>query len=74
MGGGNSAGQAAVHLAKHASKVTVLVRSQTLAESMSDYLITLIEMRWVGFLAGVWSGAGRTAPTQPEEFKVVGHI
>lgn len=43
VGGGNSAGQAAVHLAKYASKVTVLVRSQTLAESMSEYLITLIE-------------------------------
>ncbi|CAN5239619.1 FAD-dependent oxidoreductase [soil metagenome] len=43
VGGGNSAGQAAVHLAKYASKVTVLVRSQTLAESMSEYLSTLIE-------------------------------
>ncbi|MDQ3784661.1 MAG: FAD-dependent oxidoreductase [Actinomycetota bacterium] len=43
VGGGNSAGQAAVHLAKYASKVTVLVRGQTLAESMSEYLITLIE-------------------------------
>ncbi|MBA2272360.1 MAG: FAD-dependent oxidoreductase [Actinobacteria bacterium] len=42
VGGGNSAGQAAMHLAKYASKVTVLVRSETLAESMSEYLITLI--------------------------------
>ena len=39
VGGGNSAGQAAVHLAKYASQVTVLVRSDTLASSMSDYLI-----------------------------------
>jgi thioredoxin reductase len=39
VGGGNSAGQAAVHLAKWAEHVTVLVRSDSLAESMSDYLI-----------------------------------
>jgi thioredoxin reductase len=39
VGGGNSAGQAAVHLAKWADHVTVLVRSQSLADSMSDYLI-----------------------------------
>jgi thioredoxin reductase len=39
VGGGNSAGQAAMHLAKWAEKVTILVRSQSLAQSMSDYLI-----------------------------------
>jgi thioredoxin reductase (NADPH) len=39
VGGGNSAGQAAVHLAKFAERVTVLVRGLSLAESMSDYLI-----------------------------------
>jgi len=39
VGGGNSAGQAAIHLAKHASTVSILVRSESLAESMSDYLI-----------------------------------
>ncbi|HEX6520773.1 MAG TPA: FAD-dependent oxidoreductase [Streptosporangiaceae bacterium] len=38
-GGGNSAGQAALHLAKWAARVTVLVRSPSLADSMSDYLI-----------------------------------
>ena len=38
-GGGNSAGQAALHLARWAEKVTVLVRAQSLADSMSDYLI-----------------------------------
>ncbi len=40
VGGGNSAGQAAIHLAKFAQKVTVLVRGASLAASMSDYLIT----------------------------------
>ena len=43
VGGGNSAGQAAVHLAKHARKVTILVRRATLAETMSAYLIDEIE-------------------------------
>ena len=38
-GAGNSAGQAALYLAKWASQVTVLVRVGSLADSMSDYLI-----------------------------------
>ena len=41
-GGGNSAGQAALHLARWASRVTVLVRAGSLADSMSDYLIRQI--------------------------------
>jgi thioredoxin reductase len=41
-GGGNSAGQAALHLAKWAKKVTILVRAPSLAASMSDYLIRQI--------------------------------
>jgi thioredoxin reductase (NADPH) len=43
VGGGNSAGQAAVFLAQHASKVHVLVRGPGLAASMSRYLIDRIE-------------------------------
>jgi thioredoxin reductase (NADPH) len=43
VGGGNSAGQAAVFLAKTTSHVHVLVRSAGLAESMSRYLIRRIE-------------------------------
>ena len=39
VGGANSAGQAAVHLARYAAQVTVLVRGRSLAESMSEYLI-----------------------------------
>ncbi|MQA72990.1 MAG: FAD-dependent oxidoreductase [Solirubrobacterales bacterium] len=38
LGGGNSAGQAAMHLARYARRVTVLVRGRSLAESMSRYL------------------------------------
>jgi thioredoxin reductase (NADPH) len=40
VGAGNSAGQAATHLAKYAASVTMLVRGDTLASSMSEYLIT----------------------------------
>jgi thioredoxin reductase (NADPH) len=39
VGAGNSAGQAALHLAKFAARVTLLVRGESLAASMSDYLI-----------------------------------
>jgi thioredoxin reductase (NADPH) len=43
VGGANSAGQAAVHLARYAAKVTMLVRGRSLAEGMSEYLITEID-------------------------------
>lgn len=43
VGGGNSAGQAAVFLAQTARKVQMLVRSQRLSDSMSRYLIQRIE-------------------------------
>jgi thioredoxin reductase (NADPH) len=42
VGGGNSAGQAAVFLSQTASKVHMLVRSSGLAETMSRYLIQRI--------------------------------
>jgi thioredoxin reductase (NADPH) len=43
VGGGNSAGQAAVYLAQTAKRVQMLVRSNGLAQSMSRYLIRRIE-------------------------------
>ncbi len=43
LGGGNSAGQGAEHLAKHAASVTVLVRRDSLRQTMSDYLIRELE-------------------------------
>ncbi|HSV81970.1 MAG TPA: NAD(P)/FAD-dependent oxidoreductase [Ramlibacter sp.] len=42
VGGGNSAGQAAVFLSSHAAKVWMLVRGPALATSMSKYLIDRI--------------------------------
>jgi thioredoxin reductase (NADPH) len=43
VGAGNSAGQAALHLAKYASRVTLLARGDSLETSMSRYLIKEIE-------------------------------
>ena len=43
VGGANSAGQAALHFAKFACKVTMLVRASGLEASMSKYLIDEIE-------------------------------
>jgi thioredoxin reductase (NADPH) len=43
VGGANSAGQAAVYLARHAKSVTILVRGPSLERSMSYYLIQQIE-------------------------------
>ena len=43
IGGGNSAGQAALHLARYARQVTLLVRGPSLAASMSEYLISQLE-------------------------------
>ena len=44
VGAGNSAGQAALHLAEYAAKVTILVRGDSLADSMSAYLIDELEV------------------------------
>jgi thioredoxin reductase len=43
LGGGNSAGQAALSLARAAEQVVIVIRRPSLAETMSDYLIREIE-------------------------------
>jgi thioredoxin reductase (NADPH) len=43
VGAGNSAGQAAVHLAHYAAQVTMIVRGTGLTATMSDYLVKTIE-------------------------------
>ena len=43
VGGGNSAGQAALHFARYAERVTIVVRSESLEAGMSHYLIQAIE-------------------------------
>jgi thioredoxin reductase (NADPH) len=44
-GGGNSAGQAAIHLAKAAKTVTLVVRGPSLEAGMSDYLVQQIRQK-----------------------------
>src|SRR5262245_4625470 len=43
LGGANSAGQAALHLARYARRVTLVVRAQSLDEGMSHYLVRQVE-------------------------------
>ena len=43
IGGGNSAGQAAIYLGQHNCKVTIAIRRDDLTQSMSQYLIERIE-------------------------------
>ncbi|KHL18803.1 UNVERIFIED_CONTAM: hypothetical protein LK11_04950 [Mumia flava] len=43
VGGGNSAGQAAMHLARYCEKVTIAIRGEGVAASMSQYLIDAID-------------------------------
>jgi len=43
VGGANSAGQAALHLAGHAAQVTMLVRGDSMERAMSRYLVDRIE-------------------------------
>jgi thioredoxin reductase (NADPH) len=44
VGAGNSAGQAALYLARYARQLTMLVRGDSLARSMSDYLVREIDV------------------------------
>ena len=88
VGGGNSAGQAAVFLAAHVSKVWMLVRGAGLAASMSKYLIDRIaataniELRTqteiVGLtgtrLGGVESVTWRHRDTQKTETRPIRHV
>ena len=43
VGGGNSAGQAAIYLAQQGSRVSIAIRRDDLSRSMSHYLIERIE-------------------------------
>ena len=45
IGGGNSAGQAVIHLAAYARRVTLIVRADSLKKGMSDYLVRQIRER-----------------------------
>lgn len=62
VGAGNSAGQAALHLAKYTASVTMLVRGEALGSTMSDYLTKEIHENpriHVRFRTQVVDGGGR---------------
>jgi thioredoxin reductase (NADPH) len=73
VGGGNSAGQAALHLARYAASVSLLIRGTALAASMSNYLIEQLAARGVSIETGVRvvdahpDVAGRLAAIELEE-------
>jgi thioredoxin reductase (NADPH) len=88
VGGGNSAGQAAVFLSSHVSKVWMLVRGPGLAASMSKYLIDriaatpnielLTRTELVGLTgarpAGIESLTWRTGDTGKTETRPIRHV
>jgi thioredoxin reductase (NADPH) len=88
VGGGNSAGQAAVFLASHAAKVRMMVRSGGLAESMSRYLIDriaaapnielMVRTEIVGLSGDAETGLRRVRwrnlATEREEEADIGHL
>jgi thioredoxin reductase (NADPH) len=82
VGGGNSAGQAAVFLAEHARKVLLLIRGDDLNKNMSTYLVRRIEqtgniellcnttiqrMNGAGHLSSVEILDGKTGQQRPVE-------
>ena len=62
VGGGNSAGQAALHLSRYAASVSLVVRGANLADSMSQYLVDELAAAGVGIVteAKVVGGSGTT--------------
>ena len=71
VGGGNSAGQAAVFLRSFAAKIWMLVRGPSLAESMSQYLIerieatAKIEVLTQTEIVALYGSRGKAAGTRP---------
>jgi len=73
FGGGNSAGQAVMHLARHARSVTMLVRDKALAASMSRYLSDRILPRanvQVQYDVEITGLDGGTPSTDPKSARV----
>jgi len=74
VGGGNSAGQAALHLARYAASVFLIVRGHTLAESMSQYLVDELAAAGVRILTQskvVGGGGSDTEGSKRLDFLVV---
>ena len=53
VGGGNSAGQAALHLARYCERVTIVVRGPALEKTMSAYLVSAVDAAGIVVRTGV---------------------
>ena len=67
VGGGNSAGQAALHMADHAQAVTVVVRGPSLGRGMSNYLVERIARASTNHGANVDHGRRSSRRLAPAE-------
>jgi thioredoxin reductase (NADPH) len=59
LGGGNSAGQAALCLARSCAHATIVIRRASLAASMSQYLIDRVEANQHISVAATTDGPGQ---------------
>lgn len=74
VGGGNSAGQAALHLARYAKDVSLIVRGATLAESMSSYLIDQLDAAGVHIITQSRVVGGGSSSFTGEGVRRLDHI
>ncbi len=73
LGAGNSAGQAAIHLSRYASSVTMLVRGDSLDRTMSQYLVSQIETHEKITVSPRTTVAGVTGGGSLEEIVIKDH-
>ena len=71
VGGGNSAGQAAMHLSKFAASVTIVVRKKDLTSTMSAYLIDQIAGRGNIHILGNSEITAASGSSRLEELTIV---
>ena len=74
VGGGNSAGQAAMHLSKFAANVTIIIRKESLVSTMSAYLIDQIAKRENIHILGCSEIVAATGSGRLEELTIVNAI
>jgi thioredoxin reductase (NADPH) len=72
VGGANSAGQAALHLAGHAARVTMVVRADSLRRGMSEYLAERIDAHSRIEVRAACELTGASGDAQLEEVTLAG--
>ena len=74
VGGGNSAGQAAMHLSKFAANVSIIIRKESLVSTMSAYLIDQIAKRENIHILGCSEIVAATGSGRLEELTIVNAV